>query len=248
MLTELEWRIKPLLETWAEVASFDAPGVGDEPPVESFGPGAVAVRGLEEIDRRSWRRYVLVADEFGIVAAAQIAHRRPHAVAALVLGHARISNATNPERPAINPEVFDALGHLARNDHRTYVRQMFKMSQGELVKGGYDDGLVEDYLERVPSGLVVRLLESTPSDGSDIRAQLEAVDAPLLLVHHEGCILFTDEGFEDAVEAFPTARTETLSEKPSASVDFASGLKAFCSDLPEPWTTDRKVRSVPWKR
>ena len=28
--TELEWTIIPLLEEWAEVASYDAPGVGDE--------------------------------------------------------------------------------------------------------------------------------------------------------------------------------------------------------------------------
>jgi hypothetical protein len=26
--SELDWRIKPLLEEWAQVASFDAPGVG----------------------------------------------------------------------------------------------------------------------------------------------------------------------------------------------------------------------------
>ena len=30
-LTEVEWKIRPLIEEWAEVASFDAPGVGDEP-------------------------------------------------------------------------------------------------------------------------------------------------------------------------------------------------------------------------
>ena len=34
MLTEVEWVIRPLLEEWAEVASYDAPGVGDEPAVE----------------------------------------------------------------------------------------------------------------------------------------------------------------------------------------------------------------------
>ena len=26
-LTEVEWKIRPLIEEWAEVASFDAPGV-----------------------------------------------------------------------------------------------------------------------------------------------------------------------------------------------------------------------------
>ena len=27
-VTEVEWKIKPLLEEWADVASFDAPGSG----------------------------------------------------------------------------------------------------------------------------------------------------------------------------------------------------------------------------
>ena len=34
--SELDWRIKPLLEEWAQVASFDAPGVGDEPTPDAF--------------------------------------------------------------------------------------------------------------------------------------------------------------------------------------------------------------------
>jgi hypothetical protein len=34
--SDLEWRIKPLLEGWAQVASFDAPGVGGEPPPDAF--------------------------------------------------------------------------------------------------------------------------------------------------------------------------------------------------------------------
>ena len=45
-LTELEWPIRPLIEEWAEVASFDAPGVGDEPPAEGHMLHASARRGL----------------------------------------------------------------------------------------------------------------------------------------------------------------------------------------------------------
>jgi hypothetical protein len=29
--TELEWVVKPRLEEWAEVVSYDPPGIGDEP-------------------------------------------------------------------------------------------------------------------------------------------------------------------------------------------------------------------------
>jgi hypothetical protein len=68
-LAELEWVIQPLLEEWADVATYDAPGVGDEPPVDDFGAEAVARRGLEEIERRGWERFFVVADEFGAAAA-----------------------------------------------------------------------------------------------------------------------------------------------------------------------------------
>jgi hypothetical protein len=50
--TELEWTIKPLLEKWAEVISFDLPGVGDEPPAERLDREAVVERALEKLDQR----------------------------------------------------------------------------------------------------------------------------------------------------------------------------------------------------
>src|SRR5919201_7012209 len=88
-LTELEWLIKPELETWAEVASYDAPGVGSEPPMGHFDSSAIAGRGLEELDRRGWDRCVVVADEFGAAAAASLISTRPDAVQAFAFGHAR---------------------------------------------------------------------------------------------------------------------------------------------------------------
>src|SRR5215208_5051276 len=54
--TELQWTIKPLLEEWAEVASYDPPGVGSEPLPKEAGLGP----GMPEPDRRAafdeWRR------------------------------------------------------------------------------------------------------------------------------------------------------------------------------------------------
>src|SRR4051794_30594531 len=91
-LTELEWLIKPALETWADVATYDAPGVGQEPDAEEFGPGVVAERGLAELDHRGWDRCVLVLDEFGASAGIRLAAKRPEAVQAVAFGHARLSN------------------------------------------------------------------------------------------------------------------------------------------------------------
>ena len=85
-VTEVEWKIKPLLEEWAEVASFDAPGVGSEPMTEPTIEGIVA-RGLAELDRRGWDRCVIVGDEVGAAQAARLAAKRPDAAQALVMGH-----------------------------------------------------------------------------------------------------------------------------------------------------------------
>src|SRR5437773_12202399 len=87
LLTEIEWLIKPELEEWAEVASFDAPGVGDEPRAEMFGREAIAQRALEEVDRRGWDSCVVGGDGSAIATALHFVRTRPKIVEALALGH-----------------------------------------------------------------------------------------------------------------------------------------------------------------
>ena len=76
-MTEVEWKIKPLLEEWAEVASFDTPGVGKEPAHGFPGPDAIIARGVDEIERRGWDSCVVVGDEAGAAQAVQVSARRP---------------------------------------------------------------------------------------------------------------------------------------------------------------------------
>jgi hypothetical protein len=57
------------------------------------------------------------------------------------------------------------------------------------------------------------------------------VDVPLLFAKHEGCIGSTEEGFEDAVAAFPQARVVSAPDAPSVSPEFAEALHEFCLDL-----------------
>ena len=75
--TEVEWTIAPQLSEWAEVATFDAPGVGDEPipgdDPESFDRGLVLQRALEEIDRLGWDSYFVVGDAWGTATAGHLA-------------------------------------------------------------------------------------------------------------------------------------------------------------------------------
>lgn len=230
-LTELEWLIRPLLEEWAEVASYDVPGAGGEPPAENFGPEAIAERGLVELDRRGWQRCVLVLDEFGAASATCLASSRPEAIQAVAFGHARLSNSMEGGTAAMNAEVFSGCSNLVRRDIRTFVRQLFKLTQGEQRLGGYGEELVESYLSRVPPDLLARSWESPPEAGDSIGRVLRDLDVPLLFAKHDGCLLFTDEGFEAAVASFPTARTMVLSEKPSASPDFADALRQFCAEV-----------------
>jgi hypothetical protein len=58
--------------------------------------------------------------------------------------------------------------------------------------------------------------------------QLAARGVPMLFARHEGCLMFTVEGYADAIAAFPAAHTASTSEKPSASPAFAEALRSFC--------------------
>ena len=60
---------------------------------------------------------------------------------------------------------------------------------------------------------------------------LRQLDKPLLLVKHDGCLVFTAEGYEDAAAAFPTADKASIPKAPSASDDFAAALRDFCNSV-----------------
>jgi len=228
-LTELEWMIRPLLEEWAEVASYDAPGVGEEPAVENFGSEAVARRGLEEIEQRGWERFFVIADEFGVAAATRVAVAAGDSVDGIALGHARLTNSLGGERPAVNQQVHEACLSMIRTDNRMFVRQLFKLTGGEDAAGGFGEDLVEAYLERVPFELELPFWETRSFEGEQIHERLAQLSVPLLFAKHKGCLLFTDEGFEDAVAAFPQARSITCAEKPGTSREFANALREFCA-------------------
>jgi hypothetical protein len=137
--SELEWRIRPQLEQWAEVASFDAPGVGEESV------------SREELER--------IASEDGY-------------------RHQELSSRI---------------------------------------------------LERVPQELFTRAWLGGRWEPLDVL--LGNLDIPLLLVQHKGCLLYTEEGFEDAVAAFPAARSASVDEKPSVSDEFAELFRDLCRSV-----------------
>ena len=104
--SELDWRFKPLLEEWAQVASFDAPGVGDEPSPDAFTIAAVVERGVAELDRQGWDRCVVVGDELGAQIAVHLAAAVPARLDALALGHACINSAARGSAPRSAPKFW----------------------------------------------------------------------------------------------------------------------------------------------
>jgi pimeloyl-ACP methyl ester carboxylesterase len=221
-ISELDWPIKPLLEEWAEVASFDPPGVGDEPQPDAFTVGAVVERGLAELERRGWDSCVVAGDEFGAHAAARLAARVPDRLQALALGHASLDLGREGARPAISPEVCAGMLQMARTDYRSYAHMLRHFSQG-----AYDDELVDRYIERVPREVAVAYLEAVLGEDGDLEPVLRGLGVPLLLAEHRRCLLFTREGYRAAVEALPEAERASFDVKPSSSPEFAEALRAF---------------------
>ncbi len=230
--TEVEWTIAPRLSEWAEVATFDAPGVGDEPiPGDDptrFDREMVVQRALQEVERLDWDSYFVVGDAWGTATAARIANARPAPVLGLALGHASLDYGTEGERAAVNGELVAAMTQLLRSDYDSFVR--YGMTQ--FTQGAFDEETSGRIVARFPpmevAATVWETLVERPEPLGEMLGQL---DMPLLLAKHDGCLVFTAEGYEDAVAAFPQAHRASIPKAPSASDDFAAALREFCESV-----------------
>ncbi len=239
--TELEWGIRPELEEWAEVASFDTPGVGKEPrpggvqidpsrrsQILARWRDAAADRGLAEVDRRGWKRFVVVTDSHGAPTAVRLARKRRESVLGLALGHASLSHGTRGDRAPVREGVWRAMAQLASMGNETFVRYGI----AQMTRGGISEEIAEQMLERFPDmELVSYTIEALGREPEPIGDDLAALDVPLLLAKHEGCLGRTDEGFEDIVAAFPDARTVMCPETCASSPAFADALRRFCDEI-----------------
>jgi len=238
--TELEWGIKPLLEPWAEVATFDTPGIGNteipfEVKLENLDAElltrwreAAAHVGLEAVRRRGWDRFIVVTDSWGAPTAVRIARTRRDAVLGFAMGHAALSHSTEGERAPERAGILAALIQLARQGSDAFVR--FGIAQ--MTRGAIDDDTAQKMVERFPDiELVTATLEALAEQAEPIGDELRELDVPLLLAKHEGCLGTTDEGFEDIVQAFPEAETAICPEMCASSPTFAEALRSFCKEL-----------------
>ena len=227
--TELQWTIRPELDRWADVRAYDPPGVGDEPrPGELAGltRQILADRGFEELERAAWDDCIIAADGWAVPVAVQMATQRPEAVRGVALGHAALSHRREGERAPINADVYAAMSQMIENDAPAFIR--FAIVQSSA--GSINEEVAERMLERIRAediGLGWQLLTAEESweDG------LRSLHCPVLLAKHEGCLMNTDEGFEDAVAALPDAEVVAAPKAPCTSPEFAEALRSFCLRL-----------------
>jgi hypothetical protein len=242
--TELEWGIVDELGQWADVATFDTPGTGTEPLPEGLrldDPArgithddlvswreAAATRAIAEAEGRGWESFVVVSDSHGAATAVRAAGMRRDAVLGLALGHASLSHSTEGDRAPMSGEVWAVLGQLTRQGQDSFVRY----GLAQMTRGGITEDLAAQMIERFHDmDLVAAMVEALGREPEPIGDQLAALDLPLLLAKHEGCLGRTDEGFEDIVAAFPQARTVICPETCASSPTFAHGLREFCRGL-----------------
>jgi hypothetical protein len=239
--TELEWGIRPELDEWAETISFDMPGIGDSPlpdGVEADPARAAellgrwrevgAERAVDELARLGWERFFIVTDGRGAATAIEVAGQRHGTVQGLAFGHAALSRSTEGDRPPERPGIWDALAQLARQGNEAFVRYGI----AQATRGGIDEETAEQMIGRFPNmDLVSAMVEALAQSAEPIGAELAALDLPLLLGKHEGCLGSTDEGFEDIVASFPKAQTVICPEACSSSPAFAVAIREFCERL-----------------
>lgn len=153
----------------------------------------------------------------------------------MALGHARLSNRMEGERPPVNKEVTEAFGQLAETNYPDFIR--YGLTQ--VTHGSIGDELAARMLERVPIEVGRAIFEMNLRDPEPYEHLIREIDVPLLLAKQEGCLGSSDEGFEDAVAAFPAARTIKVPEAPSVSSDFAREQRTFCEEVVEMTTARR---------
>ena len=228
-LSELEWgRIRPLLEEWADVAAYDFPGLSEtESSSEPLGFAATVAHGVEELARRGWSEAIIVGDQFGSALAVVLAEAWDGDVRGLALGHACLNYTREGPRPAISAIAADFQLQLTRLG-RAQADQMFlqgvEMTFGSDVAEGIRARLSPSFTQEYAQVLL---------DNQDINLEprLRKLGVPLFFAQHKECGLWMPEGFEDAVAAFPDARTLVTEDNPGSSPEFAAELREFAADV-----------------
>jgi hypothetical protein len=216
---------RPLAERaadWAEIASFDGPGTGSRRDEQPGGSEAMAAAGAERLDELGWDSCVVVCDSHAQASGAELARRDPRVVG-LAMGHAALRYEADGPKPTLSPGVHAAATQLLDTDYRSFGRAVTQMTQGS-----FDDQWVEEFMEEVPPKAArVRFAELVAS--RELASRLQGADLPLVLARHVGCVMWTSEGFAEAVAALPHAIAVDCNDIPLADPAFHSALRELCA-------------------
>jgi pimeloyl-ACP methyl ester carboxylesterase len=187
----------------------------------------IVERALREIDERGWDSYFVVGDAWGTATAVRVAVTRPEPVLGLALGHASLDYETEGDRAAVNGEVVAAMTQLMRTDQDSFVR--YGLTQ--FTQGGFDEETAARMVARYPGDAAAKVWEMNVGRPEPVGEMLATLDKPVLLAEHHGCLVFTPEGYEDAVAAFPAAHKASIQKASSASEEFAAAVRDFCEEV-----------------
>jgi len=187
----------------------------------------IVERALREIDERDWDSYFVVGDAWGTATAVRVAVTRPEPVLGLALGHASLDYETEGDRAAVNGEVVAAMTQLMRTDQDSFVR--YGLTQ--FTQGGFDEETAARIVAKYRGDVAAKVWELHVGRPEPVGEMLATLDKPVLLAKHDGCLVFTPEGYEDAVAAFPAAHNVSIQTASSASDEFAAALRDFCEGV-----------------
>jgi hypothetical protein len=185
-------------------------------------------QGLEELDRRGWEHCFVASDGWDIASSVRLAIARPEAILGIALGHARLSHRREGNRAPVNGAVWSAMTELIDTDHEAFIRYGVAQATG----GSVSEKHAERMIERFPHDLLAAGWEAVTRDDDQIGDLLAQLDCPMLFAKHVGCLMSTEEGFDDAAAAFPMARTVEVEDAPLSSEKFADELRQFCNEEP----------------
>lgn len=212
------------LADWADIATFDAPGAGENRELESRGVAGVVEAALARLDGLDWQRCGVICDSHSQAAAVDLVMSHPERVEGVYVGHAAARYRLGGDRPAMVPPVHEAAQQLLETDYRSFARAVTQMTQG-LV----DDAYVERWIATVPQPVASDILGDLAERQPELVARLRGADLPVVLGKHEGCVMWTPESFEDACRALPEATKIVSDGIPTQDPRFLEAVRALSS-------------------
>jgi len=206
-------RFASVVSDWAEVASFDV-------PAERAAQAACA-----RLDELGWDDCTLVVDGYAQALGVEIALQDPARIRAVAVGHAAPRFNIQPPRPALHPDVVAVASRLLESDYMAFWRAVTQLTQG-----GMPDAWVERWAASVPEERARAVFFGIAETEPPACELLADFDGQLVLAQHVDCVLWTAEGFEDAVATLPHARVVRCKEIPVFDAAFGEALRELTAE------------------